>query len=306
MVNSYPSIFHLGHKSIVDLLKWPVIVEEKVDGSQFSFHLRDDNGELECRSKGVQLYNDAAPDMFKNAVATALKLKDKLQPGWIYRCEYLNAPKHNSLAYSRVPKDHLIVFDINDGLESYLSPAAKLAEADRLGLECVPVLFRGMIEGEAHFRSFLNTTSVLGGQKIEGVVFKPENYGVYGADKKCLLGKFVGEEFKEVHSLEWEKSNPSSSDVLSLLGMAYGTPARWNKAVIHLAESGKLETSLRDIGPLLKAVPDDIAKECEDEIKQKLWEFAWPHIRRMVTRGLPEWYKEKLMAQSFEKREGHK
>lgn len=42
--HSYPSIYNLGHRYIADLLTVPVIVEEKIDGSQFSFGL-DEEGE---------------------------------------------------------------------------------------------------------------------------------------------------------------------------------------------------------------------------------------------------------------------
>lgn len=39
--HSYPSIFAIGHRALAELLLDPVIVEEKVDGSQFSFGLFD-------------------------------------------------------------------------------------------------------------------------------------------------------------------------------------------------------------------------------------------------------------------------
>lgn len=51
MIHSYPTIYNLGHRAIVDLLKGPVIVEEKIDGSQISFR-KDEQGDLEVRSKG--------------------------------------------------------------------------------------------------------------------------------------------------------------------------------------------------------------------------------------------------------------
>lgn len=212
----------------------------------------------------------------------------------------MNSPKHNSLAYDRTPKDNVIIFDINTGVESYLSPEEKKIECDRIGLECVPVLYRGMVQDANHFRSFLDTVSVLGGQKIEGVVIKPEGYSMFGSDKKCLLGKFVSEAFKEVHSNEWAKSNPTGGDVISLIGMDYGTPARWNKAIQHLNEVGQLESDPRDIGKILKEIPADVQKECTEEIKEKLWAWAWPHIRRQITKGFPEWYKEQLLAKQFE------
>jgi hypothetical protein len=71
------------------------------------------------------------------------------------------------------------------------------------------------------------------------------------------------------------------------------------KAVHHLKEAGKLEESVRDIGIILKEIPNDIEKECLEEIKEHLWLWAWPHLRRMVSRGFPEWYKEELLKKQF-------
>jgi hypothetical protein len=299
MLNSYPSIYNLGHAAITDLLRGPVIVEEKVDGSQFSFGVI--NGELQCRSKGANLNIIAPEGMFVKGVNTAKELADRLTPGWTYRGEYLKSPKHNTLAYARTPVKHVILFDINTGLEQYLSPSEKLAEAMRLGLECVPAIYHGVVEDVGHFRDLLETTSVLGGQKIEGVVVKPANYDLFGKDKKCLFGKFVSEAFKEAHSHEWSKSNPSPNDILGFLGTKYGVEGRWMKATQHLREAGKLEGSPRDIGGLLKEIPDDVLKECEDAIKAELFKWAWPHVRRAICRGVPEWYKNKLLEQQFNK-----
>jgi hypothetical protein len=300
MLNSYPSIYNLGHAAIADLLKTPVIVEEKIDGSQFSFGVHRDTGELMCRSKGA-VVNVALPEgMFKRGVETALELKHKLVPGWTYRGEYLNTPSHNTLIYKRVPKQHFILFDINTGLEQYATPEEKAEESARLGLECVPILFRGMLTDLDLFRKLLETESVLGGQKIEGVVIKPENYALFGRDKKCLMGKFVSEAFKEAHVGAWKEKNPTQGDAIATLGASLCTQARWMKAVQHLKEAGRLEDSPKDIGPLLKEIPEDIKKECEGEIKDALWKWAWPHLRRAAVKGFPEWYKEQLVKKQFE------
>jgi hypothetical protein len=298
--HSYPSIYALGHRYITDLLLDPVLVEEKIDGSQFSFGVfTGDNGPfLRCRSKGCEL-NIIAPDnMFKRGVEVAQALQDKLHVGWTYRAEYLMKPKHNALAYDRIPKDHIIIFDINDGHESYLSYEQKAEEAARLGLEVVPKMYEGRIEDIQHFRSLLDTVSCLGGQKIEGVVIK--NYSRFGLDKKVLLGKFVSEAFKEVHAREWKAANPTQNDIVQQLVESLKTPARWNKAIQHLREAGQLEDSPRDIGLLIKEIPADIEKEETDYIKQKLFDWAWPHIRRGVVGGMPEWYKEQLLKKQFE------
>ncbi len=292
--HSYPSIYNLGHRAVADLLKHPVNVEEKADGSQFSFGV-DEEGTLRVRSKGAEMLADAPERMFTLGVEHIKTLKDQLRVGWTYRGEYLRAPKHNSLCYDRFPRGHVILFDVNTDEEGYLSYEAKKAEADRLGLETVPLLFSGVIDSIDKFRDFLDNESVLGGQKIEGVVVKPREYNVFGLDKKVLMAKFVSEHFKEVHSKEWKNSNPTQNDILLRLATEYTTPARWQKAVMHLAERGQIENSPRDIGLVIKEVPEDVLKECADEIKEKLFAFAWPHVRRMLTRGLPEWYKDQLL-----------
>ena len=49
--HSYPSIFALGHRALAELFLDPVVVEEKVDGSQFSFGLFEENGEHILRAR---------------------------------------------------------------------------------------------------------------------------------------------------------------------------------------------------------------------------------------------------------------
>lgn len=307
--HSYPSIFALGHRAISDLLTVPVCVEEKVDGSQFSFGLfktydhegNDDGGTvLRVRSKGAVMIPDAPEKMFTEAVDTAKRLAPQLQIGWTYRGEYLKKPRHNGLAYNRIPEQHVIIFDINSGHETYLSQEEKRAEAARLGLECVPLLHVGHLKHIEEFRSFLKHESILGGQPIEGVVVKPSGYDLFGPDKKVLMGKFVSEAFKEVQSKMWKADNPSAKDIVSMIADAYTTQARWMKAAQHLRERGEIEDSPRDIGRLMQEVPVDVEKECGDEIKERLYKWAWPHVRRMLTRGLPEWYKEELVKKQFE------
>jgi len=293
--HSYAKLFTLGHAAIHDLLLDPVVVEEKIDGSQFSFGVFD--GELRCRSKGAQLNTLAPEKMFIQGVETAQKLLPLLRDGWTYRGEYLAKPKHNALAYTRIPSQHFIGFDINPGHETYLTYEEKMAEFERLGLETVPCLYAGKLDDVTMLRELLERTSVLGGQNIEGVVIK--NYTRFGKDGKALMGKFVSEAFKEVHKGDWRDSNPGQGDIIDRLITSYRTPARWAKAIQHLREAGRLEDSPTDIPEILKEIVCDVETECSDEIKQILFDWAWSSIKRGVTKGMPEWYKEQLMKLQF-------
>lgn len=293
--HSYPKIFAVGHRGIANIFLDPVMVEEKLDGSQFSFGVF--NGELKCRSKGAQLVIDEPEKMFALGVEAVKELAPLLKEGWTYRGEYFQKPKHNTLAYERIPEKHVMIFDINTGLETYLNHDERLEECRRLGLECVPVFYRGMVTAPEQFKEFLNCTSVLGGQRIEGVVVK--NHTRFGIDGRAMMGKFVSELFKEVHNGEWRSQNPTNSDIIDKLIFAYRTPARWSKAVQRLRESGQADNSPKDIGALLKSINLDVLDECADDIKQRLFDYAWPKIARGITAGFPNWFKEKLLKEAF-------
>lgn len=295
--HSYPSIYNLGHRVLVDLFKEPVLIEEKVDGSQFSFGLFEEG--LTVRSKGAEIVPDAPDKMFAKGIEVVKNLS--LTPGWTYRTEYLAKPKHNALAYGRIPTNHLALFDVNTGEESYLAYEEKCREGARLGLEVVPILYEGMVTDLEMFQSFLTRESFLGGQPIEGVVIK--NYARFGPDHKVLMGKYVSSAFREVHAREWKLNNPKQGDVIQRLIDHYRTPARWAKAVQRMRDTGGLEGSPRDIGLLINELPIDLEKECKEDIKDALVAWAWPKIVRGTSAGFAEWYKGTLLEKQFEVKE---
>lgn len=293
-ISSYSTIYALGHRAINQLLSGPVVVEEKVDGSQFS--MQRIGGELSCRSKGQDLIVDAPEKMFALAIETASKLD--LKDGWIYRCEYLQKPKHNTLAYSRVPKAHLVVYDIDTGLQSYLDPVAKGDEALRIGLECVPLIYTGIVSTLNDVKTMIERESFLGGCPIEGVVIK--NYGLFTDDKKVAMAKMVCDGFKEKNTENWKSTNPGRKDVVAVIIAALRTEARWQKAVQHLRERGELTESLKDIGPLMKEAQADIRKEESEWIAEQLAKYFMDGIVRGAISGLPEWYKDELAKSAFQ------
>jgi hypothetical protein len=289
-INSYPKVYNLGHPAIRDLFDGPVVIEEKVDGSQFSFGVV--GGAFMCRSRNKQMVVDAA-EMFQAGVDSISEVKDKLVDGWIYRGEYLAKPHHNSLTYGRVPERHVVLWDIMTGNEEYGTRECKESEAERLGLELVPLLHDGPIEFSMdQVDEWLSLDSFLGGTKIEGVVIK--NTERFGRDGKMLAGKFVSEAFKETNKVNFAKANPKSGDILTLLKEHVRTESRWRKSVERLRDNDELESDPRDIGRLIKEIQRDTLDECEDLLKERLWAWASPHISRGCIAGFPEWYKRLL------------
>ncbi len=300
MIQSYNTICALGHRMVANIFDGPVVIEEKVDGSQFSFQRIDSStAEALChikfRSKGVEVH-PADAGMFGKAVDAVLAANEQfgLTPGWIYRGEYLAKPKHNSLAYDRVPQNYIAIFDVETSPGSFLTVEGKYKEAARLGFETV--MFFGMANGADAARHVIEAAmpqvSFLGGNKVEGVVIK--NYHRFGADKKFLVAKVVSEAFKEVHRHEWKSANPGRSDIVEMLITGLKTPARWNKAIQHLKEKGALADAPQDIGLLLREIQDDTKLEAQEEIKETLFKHFWPQISRGIIAGFPEYYKGQL------------
>jgi len=296
-LRSYPKILALGHAGLADLLTGWVVVQEKVDGSQISFGKRGDS--LVVRSKSSEIHLEAVPKLFAAAVTTIEELWDKLVDGWTYRGEALQGPKHNTLHYERVPKGNVLLYDVDTGYEKYGSPRLLEDEAARLGLEVVPKVWEGNGSNLNldMLKAFLSSMSILGGTKIEGVVIKA--YGLYDRGGKTIMGKYVSEAFKEKHTGEWKKANPSNKDVVMFLTSELRSEERWEKAIQHLRESGTLQSAPQDIGPLLKEIAIDTLAEERDHIKEVLFNRAWKQIQRGITQGFAQWYKERLAKEQF-------
>lgn len=298
---SYPKIYAVGHRILREMFNDPVVVEEKIDGSQFSFGMFDtEHGpELKMKSKGAMIYPDAPEKMFEEVVEYVKSIQLSLTRNWKYVGEYLKKPKHNTLIYKRIPKNHLVIFDICTAHEYYLGLDAKKREAARLGFETVPMLHDGMIENIAEFRKLLELESMLGGAKIEGFVIK--NYLRFGPDAKALMAKFVSEEFKESHNKAWSEGNPGMTDAITKIGLRYQSQQRWLKAVQYLRDCGDLDQEPKDIGKLIARVKQDVGEECQDEIKDALWHAFGSKVIRIAAAGLPEWYKgDYLVKKQFE------
>lgn len=298
-VTFYPKVRTIGHREISELFDGEVVIQEKVDGSNFSFG-RDEHGELFCLSRTQRLSLDNPEKQFAPAVEYVKDLSNRGQipAGYIFRCEYLRAPKSNVLAYSRIPKNHLALFEMS--IISSTGNVTNIGDSgvtlDRwsriLDIDLVDEIHRGEFGNYSDFLEWLNKEGILGresflgGQKIEGVVVK--NFNRFSVHGGILLGKFVRAEFKEQHRhvMKSEKSCP-----VDLIGASFGGPARWHKAVQRLSDEGRLVGAPEDIPALLQQVAKDVHEECAEEAKEALWNHFKGHVVGGARRGLAEWYK---------------
>lgn len=301
-IPSYPKIFSFGQRVPVNPFDGaPAEFQEKVDGSQISFGVFD--GILHVRSKGQAIDVDAPDKLFELGVACIRGHFEMglLSEGLIYRGEYLNKPKHNTLRYGRPPIDSIVVFDVQEadplGWKWYKGTTARRL-AELAGFEYVPTWIE-TVEAPEELLAMLERESFLGGTSIEGVVLKRYDLIVpqFGSPLFC---KYVSEAFKEVHQTDWKNRNPNGRDFGELLASTHRTEARWQKARQHLDEAGLLEHSPRDIGPLMVEVQRDIDEEEGEKIRDQLYAQWKRTAGRSLTRGLPEWYKAELLTEAFE------
>lgn len=290
---AFPKILHIGDKQILDLFEGEVEITEKIDGSQLSFGKID--GEVITRSKGREF---TEPDkLFIPVTEYVHSIADRLPEGiWFYG-ETLATPRHSTLAYDRTPKNHLALFGVYEADKNLFHGYDTIKEwADKLDVDAVPLLFSGKTSADKILDLVKDSPSYLGGQSIEGVVVKAYKPWLFLGQipLSVMSGKYVTEEFKEVHTKDWSKLNTGKGK-FEVLKENYRSEARWRKAVQHLRERGELTGTPKDIGALIKETRVDIETEEKENIKDVLWAIYKEDILKYSVFGLAQFYKESLV-----------
>lgn len=300
-MKNYQKIYGDHKREVQDIYEGHLIVEEKIDGSQFRIEI-DEEGRIFCGSHHQELSLTGSNFKLGTEKAQEVLRGLKAENGDVISifCEYLAKPKQNVIPYARVPRNHLVMFDaIVQG--KYLDREEKERFAFNIGLECVPLLWRGPAEEftEEVRKKLLKTKSFLGHQKgydrIEGIVIK--NYGKYydlnkfpWLEGQFMATKIVNEEFKEIN----KRVNPRAGDKLQALKDSMRSEARWRKAVQHLKEKNELVNDMQDLAKLAPEVVRDIEEEEKEIIKDELWKLYGKSILQASVKGLPQWYQERL------------
>lgn len=297
MIKSYPKILPLVGKYADLVLNRRVEITEKCDGSMFAFGL-DCNDKLHMRSKGQAIDCEHAPDLFRPAAEHVLSIQHKLEKNTAYYGETLKTPRHNTLAYDRVPTNHIALFGVFDFERTKGVDYEGVVEAaHHLEVDVVPLLGHVELGELQQFADMLAKAgkSWLGGADMEGIVVKdytrPMEFA--GMIYPLTVLKYVSEAFKEKHS-----SNPDyvpQRDKMDELFARYKTEARWNKAIQHLKEADKLTGEPKDIGPLMAELWKDVVEEEKENFKEELFHMFKKRLAWSVQAGFPEFYKQKLL-----------
>ncbi len=274
------------------ILGKPCYVQEKFDGSQFTFaHLE---GNFYARSRGQQIDVDNPNELFRPAIegARALIASGALPKELIYRAEAFKGPKHNSLKYDRAPHNNFVLFDVqNPATGDYwdpngfmsLGPGVEYGAA--LAYNLVFTLRSELVEWAAEHSQ---RQSQLGGA-VEGFVFKE----IQRRTGDRAIVKVVRDEFKELHKSNEEYNRVGSKSGLDKVLARLAGPARYMKAVSHVRERGELKNAMQDMPALMKEINLDLDADNAD-IQALLWEVFGKEIKRYLGGGLALWYKDQL------------
>lgn len=286
-------------------------VDEKIDGSQISFgiapegEVRTAQGKqapenefltkptlwIRSRSRFLDLEN---PDKMFAAAVESIRAREKLlRPGYTYMGEYLNRPKHNVLAYERVPEGNIVLFDVavlweGDDLQCwiFMSLEELQAHAEIVELECVQsadLPFNGTLPGADYFKA-----SMLGGIP-EGVVVKA------WTEKERVIAKIVSEQFKEVKGDRTSRTQANPQDELPIrFANRFCPPARFVKAVQRMKENGEWNEAMSDIPRLRQLVTEDLVGECGEQMRDELFEMFRRKIIGASLQPLAAWYEQYL------------
>ena len=291
---SYGKVINLGNPMTENALIGEVIVQEKLDGSQFRWGVNED-GILVIGSRKKDITDDpdglfiSGWDYLRSIEETILKYPKNTY----FFGEYMKTAQHNTLKYDAIPTNHIMLFDcIKDG--KYVDKQTLEFIAKDLNIDVVPELYKGTITVDGIKELLALAKPYLGGEMIEGVVVK--NYTqtiLLGGSVFPLFTKYVQPAFREKHM--GNKEFQPKVQFMEELKEELRNPNRWEKAYQHLKEVGELTGELRDIPTIMNEVKKDIEEEEKEYIKERLYKKFSSEIIRNSVRGLPEWLKEKLL-----------
>jgi len=297
-IPSWHKIFTYGDRFTKGILDGEVEITEKIDGSQFTFG-RTDKATVLMRSKGAEIFFGDGNKMFNKAKEYVMSIQAKLPTGVFFHGEYLQKPKHNTLEYARVPKNNFMLFGVTVRDTLIAKDTYSLDYwAHYLDCEAVPIIYKGNMMDDFlmdydTLLKLIPEISILGNCKAEGIVIK--NYAkslmVGDVAVPIMQAKIVCNEFKEKHGVSWGKENPTN---MQKIGESLNSEARWLKAVQYKRDNNELTETVKDIGPLIGRIKQDILEEEKENIKEMLYKLFKEDILRMAINGFPEWYKKKL------------
>ena len=289
----YPKIERLGHEDNKDIFAFPedsLVIEEKVDGGNGSFWIEPDDtrfGILHFGSRNRDLTSDEDKKTFaKQQIELREHLEGKkLNPDYVYYIEWM-AP--HTIKYTNSPS--FIGVDIRlkraknqEGYGLFLGRERKEQEFNELGIEVVPLIWRGTVE---EFKK-LKVEDVIPKSKYynglaEGIVIK--NYTrKHPRENHQLYAKVVREEFKEDNKAIFGGIRQKNTDTQKIIEV-FCTDARIRKAILKFVNEENFILDLKLMHKVPTYVIKDILKEEFNGIFEKYSFIDFKEMKQKISK----------------------
>lgn len=280
-----------------------VIIQEKINGSQFTIFKKD--GELHFYNRNKEVGPKGDP--YINAYLSLHDKKDFFVEGFFYHGEAMRNTTTNNAAYKRMPRYFWIVYEIQRADGSLLTPEEMTVALQNTGIEMTQVLYDSHKNKSVPVQEVIDQLmaqieskqieSCLGGIP-EGIVIKVLN--------SVKDGKTCNYRFKQVRSqfaeMSQEKRNKieqvSDADFIKEIGEIYNTDGRREKAVQHMKEKDVWQPNInKNIGTMVNELDNDLLKEAKEDIKNMLFVRFWSEISKVARGDVSKFLKEKYSNQ---------
>ena len=297
LVLTLPSIDSVTAGKLANISKEDhVIIQEKINGSQFTIFKKD--GELHFYNRNKEVGPKGDP--YINAYLSLQKKKEFFNEGLFYHGEAMKTIKTNNASYKRMPRYYWMVYEIQREDGSLLTPDEMTTNLLGTGIETTQVLY------DSH-----KNQSILSLQEvIDQLMAQIESNDIEsclgnipeGIVIKVLKGT-TNYRFKRVRSVFAEMSQSkrdkieqvSDIDFIREIGEIYNTDGRREKAVQHMKEKDIYnEKNINaNIGPMVHELDDDLLKEAEEDIKNMLFVRFFPEISKVARGDVPAFLRNK-------------
>ena len=189
----------LSEEQATEMLRGPVVVEEKVDGANIGLSVGE-SGEIRVQNRGGYLRREHAHPQFGPlwawSKAREAALAESLGKHLILFGEWCYAV--HTVRYDRLP-DWFLGFDVFDRKEAgFWDTARRDNLLSHLGLRPVPRIAKGRIT-RARLSALIGI-SVVGREPMEGIVARQE-----GSGRTLLRAKVVREAFTQAIQDHWSR-----------------------------------------------------------------------------------------------------
>jgi len=279
----YPKIFALGHKENEDIFINPddtIVIEEKIDGANFRFMIK--NGNIIFGSRTQQLTSDNIAKNFMRCIEYVREQTKKCNlkdyGGMIFFGEC--CVKH-TLTYDWDKIPPFLGFDVMSIKEHWFKCRKNVEKMYKeLGLQCVPLIKMCSSKDITSYEDKDVPVSEYAPrskpeQQCEGVVFKNEDTGI--------RAKYVRAEFKEENRTTFGGSVKYTEDDTGKVVCKYCVNPRIDKCIFKLIDEGlKLEMTLMKYLP--RFVYRDIMEEHGNDILFSKMTINFQQLNKQITR----------------------